>query len=74
MEKTGRKCSQLDCDLRPYEQLCIVLFRLQVNARVRWVAVAGPRWPSLLNKDAQTDKYSLPESITCTHQFNATVY
>ena len=22
MEKTGRKCSQLDCDLRPYEQLC----------------------------------------------------
>ena len=22
VEKTGRKCSQLDCDLRPYEQLC----------------------------------------------------
>ena len=21
VEKTGRKCSQLDCDLRPYEQL-----------------------------------------------------
>ena len=30
MEKTGRKCSQLDCDLRPYEQLCTMPLAISV--------------------------------------------
>ena len=37
VEKTGRKCSQLDCDLRPYEQLW------RARRRVKVKRAAAPR-------------------------------
>ena len=56
MEKTGRKCSQLDCDLRPYEQLCAVQIRLQNEIKLKHARGAVADYRSLKPGEAHAEE------------------